>query len=142
MSIETVQGGGMVIFLLNQIQNLEQLSQSQMRAHKRYQTLSKLSAACVPRFNERFCKILQNCPRAIALDEDLNVVDISPLSKKIMELKENEKSDDGRLRDLQAELSKCEDPVKSALTKKAVTFDQCSLLAKIMDLFNGVELTD
>lgn len=113
-----------------------------MKAHKRYQTQSKLSAACVPRFNERFCKILQTCPRVIALDEDLNVVDISPLSKKIMELKENAKSDDGRLRELQTELSKCEDPVKSALTKKAVTYDQCNLLAKIMDLFNGVELDD
>ncbi|GKY97362.1 hypothetical protein MPSEU_000694600 [Mayamaea pseudoterrestris] len=80
-TIETIQGGGLVVFLLRSVQSLKQLYTLTMDVHARYRTES--AAEIVPRFNERFLLSLANCPVALVCDDELNVL---PISKRHAEL--------------------------------------------------------
>ncbi|CAL6051865.1 N-acetyltransferase-like_protein [Hexamita inflata] len=139
MTIETVRGGGLVIFLMNNVESLEQLRSSRMSMQKRYETISGLSKTSVSRFIERFLKVLQTSERLLALDEQLNVIEITENTKKIMSLQKLKHSDDSKLKSLQKGSENCNNPVRSALGKVAVTFDQCNGLFKILDLFSGLD---
>lgn len=48
-------------------------------------TSSEMSRQAVPRFSERFCKLLQNVERLLVLDERLNVVELG-LSSKVSDI--------------------------------------------------------
>lgn len=50
-TIETVEGGGLIIFLLKSIASLKQLYTMSMDVHKRYRTEAHQHVTC--RFNER-----------------------------------------------------------------------------------------
>eukprot|EP00956_Cyclotella_meneghiniana_P016426 scaffold25926_cov57-Cyclotella_meneghiniana.AAC.4 len=76
-TIETVQGGGMVVFLLRTVKSLKQLYAMSMDVHSRYRTES--SGDVVPRFNERFILSLAGCANCLVCDDELNIL---PLSKK------------------------------------------------------------
>ena len=51
-TIETVEGGGIVVLLLKTVNSLNQLYTMTMDVHARYRTESQQEV--VPRFNERF----------------------------------------------------------------------------------------
>jgi N-acetyltransferase 10 len=77
-TIETVEGGGLVIILLKTVRSLKQLYTMTMDVHKRFRT-----EACheiVPRFNERFILSLGKCERCLVLDDELNIL---PISSKV-----------------------------------------------------------
>jgi N-acetyltransferase 10 len=76
-TIETVQGGGLVIFLMRTVKSLKQLYTLSMDVHARYRTES--AADIVPRFNERFILSMGKCPNCLVCDDELNVL---PISKK------------------------------------------------------------
>jgi len=76
-TIETVQGGGLIIFLLRTVTSLRQLYAMSMDVHSRYRTES--SGDVVPRFNERFILSLGGCSNCLVCDDELNIL---PLSKK------------------------------------------------------------
>lgn len=78
-TIETVQGGGLVIFLLRTVKSLRQLYAMSMDVHSRYRTES--SGDVVPRFNERFILSLAGCANCLVCDDELNIL---PLSKKTL----------------------------------------------------------
>ncbi|KAL3789126.1 hypothetical protein ACHAWO_012659 [Cyclotella atomus] len=78
-TIETVQGGGMVVFLLRSVKSLKQLYAMSMDVHSRYRTES--SGDVVPRFNERFILSLAGCENCLVCDDELNIL---PLSKKTL----------------------------------------------------------
>ncbi|KAL7537302.1 hypothetical protein ACHAXR_008347 [Thalassiosira sp. AJA248-18] len=78
-TIETVQGGGLVIFLLRTVKSLRQLYAMTMDVHSRYRTES--SGDVVPRFNERFILSLGGCSNCLVCDDELNIL---PLSKKTL----------------------------------------------------------
>jgi N-acetyltransferase 10 len=76
-TVETVQGGGVIVFLLRTVKSLKQLYALSMDVHSRYRTES--SGDVVPRFNERFILSLAGCANCLVCDDELNIL---PLSKR------------------------------------------------------------
>ncbi|KAI9727966.1 MAG: N-acetyltransferase 10 [Chrysothrix sp. TS-e1954] len=74
-TIETVEGGGLVILLLKGMNSLKQLYTLSMDAHSRYRT--EAHADVTARFNERFILSLGSCDSCLVVDDELNVLPIS-----------------------------------------------------------------
>jgi N-acetyltransferase 10 len=77
-TIETVEGGGLVIFLMKTVKSLKQLYTMSMDVHSRFRT--EAYHEVVPRFNERFILSLGDCGGCLVLDDELNIL---PLSSKV-----------------------------------------------------------
>ncbi|GAA5876392.1 hypothetical protein JCM8547_003026 [Rhodosporidiobolus lusitaniae] len=75
-TIETVEGGGVVVCLLQGMSSLRGLYSMSMDVHSRYRT-SMSDAAPVARFNERFLLSLGANPSCLVVDDELNVLPIS-----------------------------------------------------------------
>jgi len=80
-TIETVEGGGLIIFLLKTVKSLKQLYTMTMDVHARFRTES--SGDVIPRFNERFLLSLGKCENCLVCDDELNIL---PLSKKSLKM--------------------------------------------------------
>lgn len=76
-TIETVEGGGVVVLLLQSMTSLKQLYTMSMDVHARYRSSSQLTGDPVARFNERFILSLGSCPTCLVLDDELNVLPLS-----------------------------------------------------------------
>ncbi|KAK9326295.1 GNAT acetyltransferase 2-domain-containing protein [Lipomyces orientalis] len=74
-TIETVEGGGMVVILLKTMTSLKQLYTMTMDIHSRYRT--EAHDDVVARFNERFILSLGSCETCLVVDDELNVLPIS-----------------------------------------------------------------
>jgi N-acetyltransferase 10 len=83
-TIETVEGGGIVVLLLHTMSSLKQLYTLTMDVHDRFRTGAH--ADVVGRFNERFILSLANCQSCLVLDDELNVLPISRHAKNIIPL--------------------------------------------------------
>lgn len=81
-TIETVEGGGLVIMLFNTMASLKQLYTITMDVHARYRT--EAHGMVEPRFNERFILSLGSCQTCIAIDDELNIL---PITSHIKEIK-------------------------------------------------------
>lgn len=103
-TIETVEGGGIVVLLLKSMSSLKQLYTMSMDIHSRYRTEAHNDV--VARFNERFILSLGGCENCLVVDDELNVLPLSggknvkalppkdddELSPKALELKELKES--------------------------------------------------
>lgn len=76
-TIETVEGGGMVILLVSSLSSLSQLYTLSMDVHARLRTESHHEV--VPRFNERFILSLASNPNCILMDDELNILPTSSM---------------------------------------------------------------
>ncbi|KAF2118100.1 GNAT acetyltransferase 2-domain-containing protein [Lophiotrema nucula] len=74
-TIETVEGGGLVLLLLKGMNSLKQLYTLSMDIHSRYRT--EAHSDVVARFNERFILSLGKCESCLVVDDELNVLPIS-----------------------------------------------------------------
>ena len=74
-TIETVEGGGLVLLLLKGMKSLKQLYTLSMDVHSRYGT--EAHDEVVARFNERFVLSLGSCDSCLFVDDELNVLPIS-----------------------------------------------------------------
>lgn len=74
-TIETVEGGGIVILLLKTVKSLKQLYTLSMDVHSRFRT--EAHHEVTPRFNERFILSLGDCQNCLVLDDELNILPIS-----------------------------------------------------------------
>jgi N-acetyltransferase 10 len=81
-TIETVSGGGIIVFLFNTMNSLKQLYTISMDVHNRYRTESHRDVE--PRFNERFILSLANNKNCILMDDELNIL---PISSHINDIK-------------------------------------------------------
>jgi len=88
-TIETIEGGGIVILLINTMTSLKQLYHLSMDSHSRLRTDSHQNIE--PRFNERFILSLKDCKSFIAFDDELNILPLTSHMKDIapIELGEN-----------------------------------------------------
>ncbi|CAH6719029.1 RNA cytidine acetyltransferase [[Candida] jaroonii] len=103
-TIETVEGGGLVVILLKSMTSLKQLYTMTMDIHSRYRT--EAHDDVVARFNERFLLSLGSCANCLVVDDELNVLPISggkhvkplppkdddeitPKAQELIDLKEN-----------------------------------------------------
>ena len=74
-TVETVEGGGLVLLLLKGMKSLKQLYTMSMDVHSRYRT--EAHDDVVARFNERFILSLGSCESCLVVDDELNVLPIS-----------------------------------------------------------------
>ena len=74
-TIETVEGGGLVVLLLKGMSSLKQLYTLSMDVHSRYRTEAHDDVTA--RFNERFILSLGSNESCLVIDDELNVLPIS-----------------------------------------------------------------
>uniref|UniRef100_A0A671X0I9 RNA cytidine acetyltransferase n=1 Tax=Sparus aurata TaxID=8175 RepID=A0A671X0I9_SPAAU len=74
-TIETVEGGGIVVLLLRTMNSLKQLYTMTMDVHARYRTEAHQDV--VGRFNERFILSLASCKNCMVIDDQLNILPVS-----------------------------------------------------------------
>ncbi|CZS99033.1 related to A.ambisexualis antheridiol steroid receptor [Rhynchosporium agropyri] len=74
-TIETVEGGGLVVLLLKGMSSLKQLYTLSMDVHSRYRTEAHDDVTA--RFNERFILSLGKCESCLVIDDEMNVLPIS-----------------------------------------------------------------
>ncbi|KAK2747523.1 hypothetical protein FQN57_002015 [Myotisia sp. PD_48] len=133
-TIETVEGGGLVILLLKGMKSLKQLYTLSMDIHSRYRT--EAHGDVVARFNERFILSLGSCDTCLVVDDELNVLPISggKAVKPLPPLDPAEESKSPRSKELQSIKEELEDvqPVGS-LVKLAKTVDQAKALLTFVD---------
>lgn len=133
-TIETVEGGGLVILLLKGMKSLKQLYTLSMDVHSRYRT--EAHDDVVARFNERFVLSLGSCDSCLFVDDELNVLPISggknvtPLP--LVDPEEEGKSKSRKELDGIKESLVDSQPVGS-LIKVAKTVDQAKALLTFVD---------
>ncbi|KAL1384691.1 N-acetyltransferase-like protein [Phyllosticta capitalensis] len=133
-TIETVEGGGLVILLLKGMNSLKQLYTMSMDIHARYRT--EAHGDVVARFNERFILSLGSCDSCLVVDDELNVLPISggknvqPLPPPDAEL-EGKTPQAKELEEIKESLADSE-PVGS-LVQLAKTVDQAKALLTFVD---------
>lgn len=81
-TIETVEGGGLVVLLLRTMNSLKQLYTMTMDVHSRFRT--EAHADVVPRFNERFLLSLGGVENCLVVDDQLNILPVSRMAKHIV----------------------------------------------------------
>ncbi|EPQ29738.1 uncharacterized protein PFL1_02958 [Pseudozyma flocculosa PF-1] len=92
-TIETVEGGGVVLLLLKTMTSLRQLYSLGMDVHRSYRS-SASDDDPVARFNERFLLSLGASPDTLLLDDELNVLPLSR-AKDIQPLPETDTGGSG-----------------------------------------------
>lgn len=133
-TIETVEGGGLVILLLKGMKSLKQLYTLSMDVHTRYRTEAHTDVTA--RFNERFILSLGSCDACLVVDDELNVLPISG-GKSIKPLPPIDSLDDEKsasrkeLEGIKEGLAETQ-PVGSLVTL-AKTVDQAKALLTFVD---------
>ncbi|KAL8932428.1 MAG: hypothetical protein Q9211_006319 [Gyalolechia sp. 1 TL-2023] len=133
-TVETVEGGGLVLLLLKGMTSLKQLYTLSMDVHSRYRT--EAHDDVVARFNERFVLSLGSCGACLFVDDELNVLPISG-GKNVKPLPPPA-PDDGGKTEARKELDGIKEslidsqPV-GALIQLAKTVDQAKALLTFVD---------
>lgn len=131
-SVETVEGGGLIILLLKTISSLKQLYTMSMDVHKRYRTEAHQNITC--RFNERLILSLADCNRCLLVNDDLTVL---PLSSKTANIQPIDISNvnDSHENELLSELKESlrDTPPAGQLVNLCRTHDQAKAVAQFID---------
>lgn len=137
-TIETVEGGGLIIFLLRSVKSLTQLYTMTMDVHARYRTES--GGDVVPRFNERFMLSLAHCRNCLVMDDELNILPLSKQALKSLSVEQTStyKVDDNENIQDKSELeelkqSLADTPNVGCLIELARTLDQAKAILVFLD---------
>ncbi|WVZ99721.1 hypothetical protein U9M48_044982 [Paspalum notatum var. saurae] len=133
-TIETVEGGGLIILLLRSLSSLTSLYTMVMDVHERFRTESHTHAAA--RFNERFLLSIASCKACVVMDDELNILPISSHMKFIQPVTNNEDSEglskrERELKDLKDQFR--EDFPVGPLIGKCCTMDQSNAVINFLD---------
>jgi N-acetyltransferase 10 len=132
-TIETVEGGGLVVLLLKGMTSLKQLYTLSMDIHSRYRTEAHDDVTA--RFNERFILSLGKCESCLVIDDEMNVLPISG-GKNVRALPppdlDQPKSESQKELDSIKEAMQDTQPVGS-LVSLAKTVDQAKALETFVD---------
>ncbi|KAF2452651.1 GNAT acetyltransferase 2-domain-containing protein [Lineolata rhizophorae] len=133
-TIETVEGGGLVLLLLKGMKSLKQLYTLSMDIHSRYRT--EAHDDVVARFNERFILSLGSCESCLVVDDEMNVLPISG-GKSVKQLPPPN-SDDARKPLTAKELDEIKESLQEtqpigSLIQLARTVDQAKALLTFAD---------
>ena len=135
-TVETIEGGGIIVLLLSTLTSLQQLHTMAMDVHARYRTSAHQDVVC--RFNERFLLSLTSCQACLMIDDKLNVIpivnhDIEPVSVPGSEVGLTHAADiDPELKALVVSLEGTEPAHSLAATCK--TLDQAKALLKFIEV--------
>ncbi|XP_055833006.1 RNA cytidine acetyltransferase 1-like [Solanum dulcamara] len=133
-TIETVEGGGLIVLLLRHLSSLTSLFTMTMDVHSRFRTESHSQAT--GRFNERFILSLASCETCIVMDDELNILPISSHTRRITAVPVQEDSEglseaERELRNLKEQLN--EDFPVGPLIRKCCTLDQGKAVITFLD---------
>ncbi|GFE53064.1 tRNA(Met) cytidine acetyltransferase [Babesia ovis] len=133
-TVETVQGGGIIIILLQTMSSLNQLYEMSMDIHAKL--VSHGHSTVEPRFVKRFIYSLSTACNTIVVDDELNVLPIAKM--KLSELSKSKS--DKKLNKLQLSLSSSEEDAleMQLLTKISTLCIKHGQLKAIITLFNAV----
>lgn len=132
-TVETVEGGGLVVLLINSLSSLKALYTMTMDVHARYRT-SKY-ADIIPRFNERFLLSFSDLPSFLSVDDELSIV---PFTSNVARIAPVDPSlHDGHRTQHERELHATQEALKDnalvgPLIKVAATVDQARLVMDLM----------
>jgi N-acetyltransferase 10 len=133
-TVETVEGGGLVILLLKGMSSLKQLYTLSMDIHSRYRT--EAHSDVVARFNERFILSLGKCDSCLIVDDELNVLPLSG-GKHVRQLAPPDPELEGKTPKAKelAEIKEmlADTPPTGDLLKLAKTVDQAKALLTFVD---------
>ncbi|GAA5937890.1 ribosome biosynthesis protein KRE33 [Sporobolomyces koalae] len=152
-TIETVEGGGIVVCLLQGMKSLRDLYGMTMDVHSRYRSSVAADIAPVARFNERFLLSLGSNPSCLVVDDELNVLPISA-GKDIVPIDPDlgvgvaKSSGKGKRRELEgeAELKALKDSLKDTkgigeVVAEARTLDQAKSILTFTDAITSKSLS-
>ncbi|AMD19733.1 HCL418Cp [Eremothecium sinecaudum] len=131
-TIETVEGGGLIVIMLKSMKSLKQLYTIPMDIHSRYRTEAHNDV--VARFNERFILSLGSNENCLVVDDELNVLPISG-GKNVKPLVPK---DDDELTPKQQELIELKESLKDvqpagALIDMSKTVNQAQAILTFID---------
>lgn len=131
-TIETVEGGGIIVILLKTMTSLKQLYTMSMDIHSRYRTEAREDVTA--RFNERFILSLTLNEHALVVDDELNVLPVSG-AKNVKSLPPNiDISESREAIELKALKKSLEDTQPAgALISSARTLDQAKAVLTFVD---------
>ncbi|NXE42420.1 NAT10 acetyltransferase, partial [Ptilorrhoa leucosticta] len=133
-TVETVEGGGIVVILLRTMNSLKQLYAMTMDVHSRYRTEAHQDV--VGRFNERFILSLASCKNCLVIDDRLNILPISSHAASIAPVppqsqEESLRPQELELRELKESLQDTQ-PV-GVLVDGCKTLDQAKAVLKFIE---------
>ncbi|KAJ1361073.1 RNA cytidine acetyltransferase [Parelaphostrongylus tenuis] len=139
-TIETVEGGGIIVLLMKTVNSLRQLYTIAMDVHNRYRTESH--SEIVPRFNERFILSLAGCKDIVVVDDQLNIL---PISSHISTLERIEPSPKSATSPSEDELKALKESMKDTkpigpLLSKCRTACQGKALLRLLDVITDKDL--
>lgn len=133
-TIETVEGGGLVLLLIKGMKSLKQLYTLSMDIHARYRTEAHDDVTA--RFNERFVLSLGSCDACLFVDDELNVLPISG-GKNVKPLPPPDPDSEGKSESRKEldkiKLSLVETQPVGSLVQLAKTVDQAKALLTFVD---------
>jgi N-acetyltransferase 10 len=134
-TIETVEGGGLIVLMLRSLSSLEQLYSLTLDVHSRFRTEG--SGQIVPRFNERFLLSLGTLANCLVVDDELNVLPISS-HIRTLEAKAPDDADTDAQRRESAELRELKESLRDTepigtLIQLAKTLDQAKVLLTFVE---------
>lgn len=129
-SIETVEGGGIVVLLLKNVNTFKQIFDMTMDVHDHFKTEAYKDVR--GRFNERLIRSLADCKNCLFIDSgDISVLPVSELTAKIDPVDYLIRTEDTVLKNFQDNLGDI--PAMAPLVKLCRTFDQAKSLAQIVE---------
>lgn len=133
-TIETVEGGGLIILLLRSLTSLTSLYTMAMDVHERFRTESHFEPT--GRFNERFLLSIASCKACVVTDDELNILQISShirLIKPVPALEDSEGLSEAQrdLKNLKEQLH--DDFPVGPLIRKCCTLDQGKAVIVFLD---------
>ncbi|ETN81931.1 putative ATPase DUF699 [Necator americanus] len=139
-TIETIEGGGIVVLLLKTVNSLRQLYTIAMDVHNRYRTESHTQI--VARFNERFILSLASCKGIAVVDDHLHIL---PISSHISSLEPVQPSTKGSLSPSETVLKALKESMKDTkpigpLLNKCRTACQGKALLRLLDVITDKDL--
>nr|XP_047123457.1 RNA cytidine acetyltransferase [Hydra vulgaris] len=136
-TIETVEGGGLICVLLQNVDSLKKLYTMTMDVHSRYRTESHQDV--VGRFNERFILSLSSCKNCLVIDDSLRILPISSQSSNITAMppktkEESMTAEEVELKELQSSLQDTQ-PIGSIINQ-CKTLDQAKSVLKFIEVIS------
>eukprot|EP01062_Namystynia_karyoxenos_P073842 TRINITY_DN70676_c0_g1_i1.p1 TRINITY_DN70676_c0_g1~~TRINITY_DN70676_c0_g1_i1.p1 ORF type:complete len:1018 (+),score=433.62 TRINITY_DN70676_c0_g1_i1:77-3055(+) len=130
-TMETVEGGGLVVILIRTLRSLKQLYTLTMDVHARYR--SAQHGDVVPRFNERFILSLADCRAFLCVNDRLEVLPFTSNVKEVQAVPERDifTEEEKKLRMLQDELKS--NTMVGPLIKSSMTLDQATAVLGLME---------
>lgn len=132
-TIETVEGGGLILLPLSSLSSLSSLYTMTMDVHSRFRT--EAHGDVTGRFNERFILSLASCKACVVMDDEFNILPISSHMRSVIPVSLNEGEG---LTEAERDLKELKDSLRETqpvgpLVGKCRTLDQAKAVITFLD---------